>query len=154
MIEFFSRSMDAKKEEFMVQALVGAMLGDSLNHTAASLPSSFTDQPTALRQNISLYLGRYFKENTSTDVVNWFVEKYVEHLKNLIQDLLVHGDASQADYQQALLFNDYQLFASVIGHPKLATESCILIYDLLSQVIFIEQFTDYFSMRVATMLLL
>lgn len=71
----------------------------------------------------------------------------------LLQESLVSG-GPQSGLQKLLIFNQHDLLLSVISHPKLSSDSAVLLFDLLSQLIFMDEFTDYFSMRSACTLLL
>lgn len=55
--------------------------------------------------------------------------------------------------EELLIFNQHDLLKSLINHPKLSSENAIVLFDLLSQVIFMNEFTDYLSKRSACMLI-
>lgn len=85
--------------------------------------------------------------------MNWFIEQYMEGLRDLMDELQAEPAGSSPDAQRLLIFNDHQLLEAVIFHPKLSTDSQILLYDVLSQVIFVESFTELMSMQSASILL-
>lgn len=58
-----------------------------------------------------------------------------------------------SEMQQLLIFNDHKLLEVLIFHPKLSKESQVHLFDLLSQLIFIDEFTDFMSMQSANLLL-
>lgn len=71
MVEYFQRIEDTGKEEFMLKMIAGVLLGKTTAHGSTtgltvdllkeSTLRAYSDQETALHQNVSTYLQKYFK---------------------------------------------------------------------------------------------
>ena len=78
------------------------------------------------RQSIQHFLENYFKNNQKTDLVNTFVEEYVNYLLGQMENMREHLGHMP---EEMLFFNLHSLLGTVIEHPKLRSESAISLFD-------------------------
>lgn len=76
-------------------------------------------------------------------------------LKQDVFEWFMGGEITESSQEipQLQIFNEHKFLLTVIQNQNLNQESALLIYDFLSQIVFMDQYSDPFSMNSAIKLL-